>query len=466
MTYEKMQELLSEDERITIEYKECVNQIHDSVYETVSAFSNRYGGHIIMGVKDGGIPIGVNRNASKDLRKNFVNQLNNPNKMSPTLYLSVEEFEYDGKLLLYTYVPPTSTVEKCSGRIYDRNEEGDIDITDSPIQLENLYSRKSNSYTESKLFPYVKEEHLRMDLMEKVRRMILNKNPRHEWLKMSDKELMVSAGLYETDFVTGEHGYNLAGVLLFGRDEVIQSCAPGYVTDALCRKDNLDRYDDRLIVRTNLIESYELLMEFISKHTLDKFALVDNIRTSVRDLIAREVVSNILVHRDFSSAFPAKVIIEKDWMKTENWCRPRRQGNILETEFTPYPKNPILARFFVAVGLADTIGSGVRNLYKYTPVYTAGGKPELIENDVFRIRIPTSQRAVDEYMNETELTDREAAIVKMIKANNQLTVEEVMAALDISRATVFRDYAKIRKKSGITYDKKLGRWMVSVSKKK
>lgn len=466
MTYEKMQELLSEDERITIEYKECVNQIHDSVYETVSAFSNRYGGHIIMGVKDGGIPIGVNRNAAKDLRKNFVNQLNNPNKMSPTLYLSVEEFEYDGKLLLYTYVPPTSTVEKCSGRIYDRNEEGDIDITDSPIQLENLYSRKSNSYTESKLFPYVKEEHLRMDLMEKVRRMILNKNPRHEWLKMSDKELMVSAGLYETDFVTGEQGYNLAGVLLFGRDEVIQSCVPGYVTDALCRKDNLDRYDDRLIVRTNLIESYELLMEFIAKHTLDKFALVDNIRTSVRDLIAREVVSNILVHRDFSSAFPAKVIIEKDWMKTENWCRPRRQGNILETEFTPYPKNPILARFFVAVGLADTIGSGVRNLYKYTPVYTAGGKPELIEDDVFRIRIPISQRAVDEYMNETELTDREAAILQMIKTNNQLTVEEVMAAMDISRATVFRDYAKIRKKSGITYDKKLGRWVVSVSKGK
>lgn len=38
MTFDKMQELLSKDEKITIEYKECVNQIHDSVYETVSAF--------------------------------------------------------------------------------------------------------------------------------------------------------------------------------------------------------------------------------------------------------------------------------------------------------------------------------------------------------------------------------------------------------------------------------------------
>ncbi len=460
MTHEKMREMLSKDEKITIEYKECVNQIHDSVYETVSAFSNRYGGYIIMGVKDGGIPIGVNRNAVKDLKKNFVNQLNNPNKMSPTLYLSIEEFEYEGMLLLYTYVPPTSTVEKCSGRVYDRNEEGDMDITDSPIQMENLYARKSNTYTESKLFPYVREEHLRTDLMEKVRRLISNNNPRHEWLKMSDKELLVSAGLYETDFVTGEQGYNLAAILLFGKDEVIQSCVPGYVTDALCRKENMDRYDDRLIVKTNLIESYEILMDFIAKHTSDKFYLVDNVRTSVRDLISREVVSNILVHRDFSSAFPAKVIIEKDWIRTENWCRPRRQGNILETEFTPYPKNPILARFFVAVGLADTIGSGVRNLYKYTPIYTPGGKPELIENDVFRINIPITETAVREYAEENELTERETTIFKMIKANNKLTVEEVMAVLDISRATVFRDYAKIRKKCGISYDKKAGEWKV------
>ena len=53
-----------------------------------------------MGVKDGGIPIGVNRNAVKDLKKNFVNQLNNPNKMSPTLYLSIEEFEYEGMFVV------------------------------------------------------------------------------------------------------------------------------------------------------------------------------------------------------------------------------------------------------------------------------------------------------------------------------------------------------------------------------
>lgn len=131
MTTELMRDLLTNDEKITIEYKTCQRGIQEDVYETVCSFSNRYGGYIIMGVEDDGTPIGINRNMSKDMRKNFVNQLNNSDRMSPTLYLSIEEYEY--KLLLWVYVPPTSTVEKCINRIYDRDEDGDMDITDSPI---------------------------------------------------------------------------------------------------------------------------------------------------------------------------------------------------------------------------------------------------------------------------------------------------------------------------------------------
>jgi ATP-dependent DNA helicase RecG len=203
MTVEFMQKLLSKDEKITIEYKECQKGIQEDVYETVCSFSNRYGGYIIMGVKDGGIPIGINRNLIKDMKKNFVNQLNNPEKMSPTLYLSIDDFEYEGMALLWVYVPPTSTVEKCANRIYDRNEDGDMDITDSPIQLQNLYKRKSDTYTERRIFPYVTTDDLRMDLMDKVRNLAKSKNANHAWLEMSDDEILKSAGLWEKDFSSG-----------------------------------------------------------------------------------------------------------------------------------------------------------------------------------------------------------------------------------------------------------------------
>lgn len=79
-------------------------------------------------------------------------------------------------------------------------------------------------------------------------------------------ELLKSAGLYGTDVSTGKKGFNLAAILLLGKDEVIQNVCPTYETDALIRRVNLDRYDDREIIRTNLIDSYDLLIDFARKH--------------------------------------------------------------------------------------------------------------------------------------------------------------------------------------------------------
>jgi ATP-dependent DNA helicase RecG len=44
----------------------------------------------------------------------------------------------------------------------------------------------------------------------------------------------------------------------------------------------------------------------------------------------------------------------------------------------------------VNIGRADKLGSGVRNLYKYTKIYS-GGEPELIEGDVFKTILPLKE---------------------------------------------------------------------------
>lgn len=43
---------------------------------------------------------------------------------------------------------------------------------------------------------------------------------------------------------------------------------------------------------------------------------------------------------------------------------------------------------------ADELGSGMRNTYKYTQLYS-GGTPEFIEGDVFRTIIPLTTVAVE-----------------------------------------------------------------------
>ena len=164
--------------------------------------------------------------------------------------------------------------------------------------------------------------------------------------------------------------------MLLGRDDVIKNVSPTYRTDALLRKVNVDRYDDRLIVETNLIDSYERLMMFAEKHLWDKFYLEGDARISLRSAIAREMLVNTLMHREFTSSYIAKFVIEKDKMTVSNANRAERSGPIRPEDFEPNPKNPIIAAFFRNIGLADELGSGVRNLYNYVPKYS-GKAPEL-----------------------------------------------------------------------------------------
>lgn len=461
MTEEKIRELLEHGEDFTVEYKECVNGLSDSVFESVSSLSNRYGGYLLLGVEEvdrKGVVKGVNRNAALSIKKNFINMLNNPEKISPSLYLSLEEFEIDGQLILWTYIPISSQVIFCDGRIYDRNGDADQDITDSTDLVAHLFSRKSQSYHERKVFPFATTEHLRTDLLPKIRQMALSRKPDHPWRDMDDMQLLRNAGLYEDNVLTGEKGFNLAAILLLGKDEVIQSACPGYRTDAIYRNENQDRYDDRLIVETNLVESYQLLMGFIAKHTDDKFFLVDNVSTSVRDIIAREIVSNVLVHREFSSAFPAKIIIDPERIVTENWNRPQFPGKIDPSAFTPYPKNPTIAKFFVNIGLADTLGSGVRNLYKYSKIY-CGGEPELEEGDVFRIFVPLKAKANGE-ANRCGLTERQQKILSLLRTNSTIKIDELAGKLETSESTINRDLSEIKKKVSINFNKKLQKWVI------
>ncbi|HMH21158.1 MAG TPA: hypothetical protein VK563_05260 [Puia sp.] len=140
----------------------------------------------------------------------------------------------------------------------------------------------------------------------------------HPWMNMTDDEIVRSAGLYQTDIMTSKSGLTLAAVLLLGKGEIILSVLPYHKTDALLRVENLDRYDDRDDIRTNLIDSFDRLMAFIAKHLPNKFYLEGVHSVSLRSKLFLEVVSNLLIHSEFANRFPAKLIIEKDRVYTEN----------------------------------------------------------------------------------------------------------------------------------------------------
>ena len=365
---------------------------------------------------------------------------------------------------------------------FDRVNDADIKVT-ATAQIASMYIRKQNIYTEKKIYPYATINDLRTDLLPRIRQMAVNHaGGSHPWENMSDEKLLQSAGLYGTDVATGESGYNLAAILLLGKDEVIQNVCPAYETDALVRKVNVDRYDDREIVRTNLIESFDLLMDFIKKHLPDKFFLEDENRVSLRNIIGREIISNTLMHREYTSSYAAKLIIKRDQMYTENANRATSNGFITPDNLEPNPKNPVIASFFRNIGRADRLGSGVHKLFKYTKLYSAKD-PIFQEGDVFRIVVPLDDSysfdmeigsetriatdATDRATNATNLSaslsDNEQSVLNAIRSNPKITQKQLQEATGITLGTIKRLLPKLQEKEKLERvgNRRSGQWKVN-----
>lgn len=399
MDKQKFESILQVGETIAVEFKRCGNGIENDVYESVCSFLNRFGGDIFMGVLNDSTVIGIPEKAAGDMIKNFIKVISNPIMFSPTIYLVPEIIQFEEKTIIHVHIPVSAEVHSFKREIYDRVDDSDVKVT-ATSQLAFMYIRKQSIFTEKRIFPYVSIDDLRLDLLPRIRKMATNNiEGTHGWESMTDEELLRSVGLYGTDRVTGEKGYNLAAVMILGRDDVIRDICPAYETDALVRKINIDRYDDRETVRTNLIESYDQLMEFGRKHLPDKFFLEGTERKNLRNIITREMIANILIHREFTSVYMAKFVIEKKRMYTENASRSTGDGVITPENMEPNPKNPIIASFFRNIGWSDRLGSGVRNLFKYSKCYS-GLEPAFIEGDIFRIIVPLDEEYSYDSLNQ------------------------------------------------------------------
>lgn len=357
-------------------------------------------------------------------------------------------------MIIHVHIPPSAEVHSFKKVIYDRVDDADVKVT-ATSAIAQMYIRKQNIFTERKIYPYAKMEDLRLDLLPKIRIMAQNHaGGQHPWTAMDDQELLKSAGLYGRDIVTGEEGLNLAAIMLLGKDDVILNVAPTYVTDALVRKVNVDRYDDREIVKTNLIESYSQLLDFGRKNLPDKFFLEDTVNKSLRNTIVREMVSNTLMHREFTSSYTAKFVIEKNRMYVENANRATQEGLITVDNLEPNPKNPVIAAFFRNIGYADQLGSGVRKLFKYSKYYS-GRDPQFVEDDIFRIIVPLDDEYSFDYSTENRdntvsenagkvpinadkmpinsLSAQQRSIIQFAEGKGQITSRQVEELLEVKQ---------------------------------
>ena len=179
MTVKEIEKLIKDGEKINIEFKESKSALTRDVFDTVCAFNNRNGGHILLGVKDNKEIIGVEVNKVNEIIKNFITSINNPQKIYPPLYLIPEPIEINNKIVIYIRIPEGYQVCRHNGKILDRSYEGDINITDNSELVYKMYARKQNTYFVNKVYPNINLDFLDTNIIQRAKEMARVRNINH-----------------------------------------------------------------------------------------------------------------------------------------------------------------------------------------------------------------------------------------------------------------------------------------------
>lgn len=181
---------------------------------------------------------------------------------------------------------------------------------------------------------------------------------------------------------TGKRGINLAGILLIGTDDMIHEACPAHGTECIARRHDPDGCDDRDFFATNLLDSQPDL-ELCPETPAGPLPSRGLRALGLLDVIFREISTNMLMHREYMSTDPARLIVERGKVCAYNGYVPRTSGQ-LDPEYTPYlPGNPGLESVFRTMGLAGEPRSGMDILVKYGKLYS-GTDPRFVEDDVFQ----------------------------------------------------------------------------------
>jgi len=170
--------------------------------------------------------------------------------------------EIKGKWIISVQVPLSSQLHRTGGHIYLRSEDGDYRVKGTE-QLAGLLNRKLSLFSEQRPQPMATFNDLRPELFDKARALMHAYNSSHPWIQLSNEDLIQIGGFYTDDKETGIRCLTLAALLLFGNDLAIQRVVPAYKFDCLLRRVDEDRYDDRVEIRTNLIDAYDQMMAFV-----------------------------------------------------------------------------------------------------------------------------------------------------------------------------------------------------------
>ncbi len=454
MTRDDLLARLQSIEWSDIEFKEAAWAAPKDSLETVSAFANTSGGHLVFGVKqaNGTFTITGVTNAD-EVQNTFLGWVRDQNKISVFLPINGSVHSLAEGTVLAFYVPEAK-----------RNEKP-VFIDRTPHKAYIRRGGRDDTCTHDELLRFIRDaSNIRYDaepLDVDTSRCFDETSVRWYRTRFAASNPGKDTAADDTTFLRNwgflvEQGGVLrptrAAILVLGSGEYVRQVLPRMVTDvqlyrnASADYDSAVRWADRLTVEDNLIKAWQSIVEFYFRHSERPFAV--DASTLRRDddppdyISFREAAINLLIHQDFGDTTRVPVI--RFFRDQTEFFNPGDAFASREQLLDPGDKevrNPSIVNAFRRIGLSDQGGTGVRAIFDGWR--RLGYLPPEIENHKaeksFRLRLRkekliTESQLLAQASLGAHLSAQEADVFAYLTRKGQIDITDVKALTGLSGA--------------------------------
>ena len=393
MTQNALIELLRAHEWRDVEFKEAQREVPRNAYETVSAFANTEGGHLVFGVRKSGQDVEIVGVLDVDkVQSDFLTTLRQPEKLSVVVNVREELHKHNDADLIIFYVLEVSRSEKpvfLNGdirRSFVRSGGSDVRCSDN--ERDRFLLDAAVERHDGQIVDFNANTAFDSESVQWYRAVYEGRPGNRSYASLSDVDFLNQMGLLvERD---GQRRPSRAAILLFGTNATFRQLLPRPVADCQRfsltrdRADTGERWIDRLVLDENLVRAWQSLIDWYQR-LADRPFRVDPTSLQRDDAppdyrAFRESMVNLLIHQDYSD-HSRKPEIRHYTDQTVFW-NPGDAFAVGVDLLEPGEKevrNPRVVTTFRRMGLSENAGWGLRDVFRNWQ--QLGNVPPRITND-------------------------------------------------------------------------------------
>jgi len=371
-----IKQIIAKCEDAQLEVKKAAGGIPESLWESYSAFANTNGGVILLGVEERNkkfVISGVD-NAQQKI-KNIWDTLNNRKKISENIlmekHIYIQSVEDKDVIVIEVqradrHDKPVYINNDVLGSTFRRNFEGDYRCSKQSVKA--MLRDQSDLPIDGAVFDELTWEDLDKDSIRRYRNRFASLKPAHIWNGLDTVEFLKKVGAVrrnEKSFFSP----TLAGLVMFGTEDVITQILPDYFLDFREIFDK-NRWSDRVVSNLgewsgNIFDFFFRIAEKLTAEVKRPFRMRNNLEreddTAIHKAL-REALANALIHADYYGR--QGIVIEKrrNEIRISNpgTCRPPI-FEIIEGGVSD-PRNPTIFKLFAMIDIGERAGSGFNTI--------------------------------------------------------------------------------------------------------